>query len=104
MTDMLDRAAKAMCASQLYGSAWDSINGGAQNTYRANARAALLAALDPEDEKLVEAVARSICAGDPDRVTHPRMLSWTWQSPLGGIIETRPAPPLQRSKRTRRFM
>ena len=60
MSEMIERAAKAMCASQLYGSAWDGLNEGAQETYRANARACLLAALDPEDEALVRAVQDAI--------------------------------------------
>ena len=60
MTEMVERAAKAMCASQLYASAWDGLHDGAQATYRANARAALLAALDPEDEALVRRLTTAI--------------------------------------------
>lgn len=58
MSEMVERAAKAMCASQLYGGAWDRLSEGAQETYRKNARATLLAAL--EDETLVLLLATEI--------------------------------------------
>ena len=63
MTDMLERAARAMCASQLYGSAWDGLNEGAQETFRANARAALLAALDPSDDALLDDIGEAYRLG-----------------------------------------
>ena len=70
MADMIERAARAMCASQLYASAWDGLNEGAQKTFRVNARAALFAALDPEDEALVTEMAKAI-ALDVDRNGKP---------------------------------
>lgn len=60
MTDMIEAAAKAMCASQLYGSAWDGLAEGAQETYRTNARATLLAAINVEDEALVRRLTTAI--------------------------------------------
>lgn len=62
--DMIEKAAKAMCVSQLYAGVWDRLHEGAQETYRTNARAALLAALDPEDEALVARVLAD-CEGKP---------------------------------------
>lgn len=63
--DMIEKAAKAMCVSQLYAGVWDRLHEGAQETYRTNARAALLAALDPEDEALVLHLAKHIRYATP---------------------------------------
>ncbi len=50
MTDMITRAAKA---------AYDAFDEGPTFSYQALARRALLAALDPEDEALVEVVRKA---------------------------------------------
>lgn len=70
MSDMIGRATAAAS------NAWHECETCPGEMYvkeaRVVARAVLLAALDPEDEALVEIVARAICVGDPDRSTHPR--------------------------------
>lgn len=59
MTDLVEAAARATCARQLYATVWDTLNDGSQDSYRAAARAALLAALEAVD---VEEVARALFA------------------------------------------
>lgn len=57
MTDLVEAAARATCARQLYATVWDTLNDGSQDSYRAAARAALLAALEAVE---VEEVAVAI--------------------------------------------
>ncbi len=68
MSDILKRAAKALNEAVSGYSSADPLT----QSERAS-QAALLAALDPEDKALIEVVARAICVGDPERVTHPRI-------------------------------
>lgn len=64
MTEMVERAAKAACESALTESAreerYRDRDALLRTAYVPIARATLLAALDPEDEALVEAVARAM--------------------------------------------
>lgn len=61
MTDMLERAARALCVIEGVDPDRPAFGGQPEWRYRVGAAsAALLAALDPEDEALVEAVAADL--------------------------------------------
>lgn len=67
MSEMVERGAKAQFARDFCGNEdWEEQREADHMRYRELSRAALLAALDPDDEALVEAVARSIMALDLD--------------------------------------
>jgi hypothetical protein len=72
VSEMIERAAKAVCAEALVLSSKEQSYPTREdleaNVYVPIARAALSAALDEEDEKLVEAIARatSLCGRDWD--------------------------------------
>lgn len=68
MSKMIDRAAKAIWETWSERVRWDERREFHKDETRKEARAALSAALDPEDEALVEIIARSIslCGRDWD--------------------------------------
>lgn len=81
MSEMLERAARA---AWLVGRDWntpDSFDAApdyAKDVQRDVARAALLAALDPEDEALCEKLARALFAQETRA-----MDGWTWEKECG---------------------
>ncbi len=84
MTDMIERAAEAIWTAQGWAtnSPWEKRRDVMKDETRAEARAALLAALDPEDEALVEHVAKEMACGPLKhpilwpRMTEERRIDW----------------------------
>lgn len=69
MSDMIERAAKAIWdVLKLNGVEWEDRVEQFKNETRAEARAALLAALDPDDEELVYWLSGHIADAGPDNM------------------------------------
>lgn len=79
MSEALEKAARAMCASQLYDSAWASLNAGAQETYRTNARAAItafLSSVGEESEVELRKITDAYNATEPEFLVDEDELRW----------------------------
>ena len=54
MTTMLERAARALCASIAGESRWERLTDSARNSYRKHARAVLMSVREPDDAFMLE--------------------------------------------------